>query len=262
MKKSVTSLVKAGVKSVIPQGVRPKALRPGVLKTLEQDEKVKAGPFAGIVFPTKTQWSGMIPKLLGVYEAELYPTLDAWRQKAFAHVINIGSADGYYALGCAKIWPAARVIAYETEAEGRKLLTEYSTRNGFNGRIECHATCTPVEFGDILKKVLTGLVIMDVEGYEDVLLAGDNISLLKRFHLIVEIHDLRVDKLGEKLTSRLGATHTITEIWTRDRQLKDFDYPENSAFRLYMLEQLREISNEERGAPMRWFIFEPKSVRT
>lgn len=259
--KAVMRGVKAGLKKMIPQGALPKSLRPQLLKSLVHDEKIKAGPFEGIVFPTDTQWSGVIPKLLGVYEVELYPTLKTWRQKTFAHIINVGSADGYFALGCARIWPSSHIVAYETEEIGRKLLDKYAVRNGFKGRIECRSTCTPAEFGKSLKDAKTGLVIMDVEGYEDILLAGDNVALLANFHLIVEIHDLRVEQLGEKLTERFKATHSIQEIWTRDRKLKDFTYPQNKVLRLYLLEQLREISNEERGAPMRWFVLEPKTVR-
>ncbi len=55
---------------------------------------------------------------------------------------------------------------------------KYAVLNGFKGRIECRATCTPAEFGKSLKDAKTGLVIMDVEGYEDILLAGDNVALL------------------------------------------------------------------------------------
>ena len=259
--KVATRGVKAGIKRLIPEGSRPKAVRLRLLKKLIQDERIKAGPFEGIFFPTTTHWSGVVPKLLGVYELELYATLNAWHNLAFAHIINVGSADGYYALGCAKTWPASRIIAYETEVVGRKLLEEYALRNGFKDRIECRPTCTPLEFGKVLKETKAGLVIMDVEGYEDALLAGENVALLRHFHLIVEIHDLRVERLGEKLIARFAATHTITEIWTRRRELKDFAYPEKRVLRLYLLAQLREISNEERGAPMRWFTFEPKAAQ-
>lgn len=251
---------KQGLKSLTPPSMRPDALRTQLLEGLVRDGTVKGGPFQGLIFPTNTMWSGLESKLLGVYEAELYPIFDAWRLITFTHIIDIGSADGYYALGCAMIWPCVHVIAYEADMSGRKTLKEFAARNGFEERIECRAYCDTIELRNALQGVGLGLVVMDVEGYEDILLDATNANLLKNFFLIVELHDLRVESLGEKLTARFHTTHTISEIWTRRRQLKDFNYPKNKLLRLYLLEQLRQISDEKRGAPMRWFILQPKTL--
>ncbi len=250
--------LRAFIKSLIPEGMRPKSFRPWLIEAIMRDGIIKGGPFQGMIFPTCSPWSGLLSKLLGVYETELTPTLHAWKKIPFSTIINIGSADGYHALGCAKIWPEAQIIAYETEEVGRKTLQEYSLRNGVEGRVHIRQTCTPWEFQCVLKEVKSGLVIMDVEGDEARLLVDEHIPLLQSFYLIVEIHDLKVDQLGDHLMERFSATHRISERWTHQRRLEDFSFPENPLIRIYLLEQLREIANEERGAPMRWLVFEPR----
>jgi hypothetical protein len=242
---------------MIPEGRRPQSFRPWLIQAILRKGIIQGGPFQGIYFFTSSPWSGLLAKLLGVYEAELTPTLVDWKGKQFSHVINIGSADGYHALGSAKLWPSAMIIAYETEQSGREILQESVMHNGFDGRIQCRSTCTPEEFQNVLKEASSGLVIMDVEGGEDELLADKSRDLLRSFHLIVELHDLRIDHLGDRLMERFSETHTISEVWTQKRRWRDFSFPKNPLLRSYLLEQLRDLADEERGAPMRWFIFEP-----
>jgi hypothetical protein len=190
----------------------------------------------------------------------LHPIFQAWRSIRFTHIIDVGAADGYYAMGCAMIWPGAQVIAYEADASGRKILKVFAARNRLEERIECRGRCETIDLCKALEGVGRGLVVMDVEGYENILLDSANAILLKSFCLIVELHDLRVENLGEMLTARFQTTHTISEIWTRRRQLGDFTYPKNKLLRILLLGQLRRISDEERGSPMRWFILQPKTV--
>jgi len=68
---------------------------------------------------TSSVCSTNIPKLLGCYEAELHPVFAKWQAVPFRQVVNVGAAEGYYAVGCARLWPEAQVIAFETNP-GRK----------------------------------------------------------------------------------------------------------------------------------------------
>lgn len=237
--------------------LRPSAFRSGVVERLIADGQILRGPFAGITFPQNSHWTGAVPKLLGTYEAELFPTIEAWRSIPFKSIINVGSADGYYALGCAKTWPGAKVIAYEIEPEGRQLLADYAIRNGVAAQIECRGACEPEDLHKALLAARAGLLLMDIEGYEEVLLRDPTPDLLKLFYVIVELHDLKVKGLGETLRERFHRTHTMSEVWTRPRRLSDFAVPASKLARFYLQRQLRQIGDEARGEPMRWFVMEP-----
>src|SRR2546423_8930110 len=85
---------------------------------------VQAGPFKGMRYSTDTVGGGYIPKLLGIYERELHAFVRDLAALNIREVINIGAADGYYAVGLARQNPATRVIAFEAEQRGRKLIEQ------------------------------------------------------------------------------------------------------------------------------------------
>src|SRR6267143_1703442 len=71
---------------------------------------VVSGPFAGMKFNNKYL---DLPKILGTYEIELHEVFDRLRERNFHMVVDIGAAEGYYAVG-AMLWKKeCSVIAYE-----------------------------------------------------------------------------------------------------------------------------------------------------
>src|SRR6187455_778364 len=74
---------------------------------------VQGGPFQGMRYIERTQWECLPAKLLGIYERELHAIVEDLVARAYDTVINVGSAEGYYAVGFARRCPAASVIAYE-----------------------------------------------------------------------------------------------------------------------------------------------------
>jgi len=250
--------IKQVIKSLTPQTLRPRAVAERMWRRLETNSIVVSGPFAGLNYPWQSVGSVHLPKLMGVYELELAPILHRFRDGDFATVIVVGAAEGYYALGCARLWPSTRVIAYETDPQGRKLIMDYATRNRVVSRIDCRGNCSASEFASVLQQVKKGFVIMDIEGGEDVLLNCNNVPAVAHFHVLVELHTEQVKNLAESLRQRFEATHTIEEIWTRRRDFRSFSYPENPLLRLYLLEQLRDAADELRDIPMRWFMMTPR----
>src|SRR4051795_10844916 len=59
---------------------------------------VSGGPFAGLVYPDRTPIS-LVPKLLGIYERELHGAIEAAIRAQPDVIVNVGAADGYYAVG-------------------------------------------------------------------------------------------------------------------------------------------------------------------
>jgi hypothetical protein len=255
---SIAMRLRQVVKKLIPPRIRPAAVVEQVLDYVREKGEVTSGLFAGMKCPTDFVLSANLPKLLGVYELELTPIFAKYAENRFTTVINVGGAEGYYANGLARIWPSARFIVYEAEEKGRQVIQEYAERNGVAERIDCRGFCDSESFRKILTETESGLVLMDIEGGEDELLSGSVLPLLKSFHILVELHDLRIEHLGQKLRERFDQTHTIEEIWTKKRTFGDFRYPPNPLLRLYLNEQLKVAADEKRGAPMRWFVMTPR----
>src|SRR5215831_3414954 len=71
------------------------------------DDTITAGPFKGARLPVS--WRDRGSKLLGFYEQELHPFIEAvieWKPDV---VVNVGCAEGYYAIGRRSESPARRV---------------------------------------------------------------------------------------------------------------------------------------------------------
>ena len=69
--------------------------------TLSFPYVVQDGPFRGMEYKCDSIWGSKYPKLVGSYEFELQPIVRYLFQKKFDTVINIGAAEGYYAVGWA-----------------------------------------------------------------------------------------------------------------------------------------------------------------
>src|SRR3954454_22153756 len=90
---------------------------------------VSGGPFARLVYPDRAPIS-LVPKLLGIYERELHGAIEAAIRAQPDVIVNVGAADGYYAVGLARRLPAATVIAYEADAGQRELCRRVAAANG------------------------------------------------------------------------------------------------------------------------------------
>src|SRR5437016_6027102 len=95
----------------------PRSLRPirylGRLAMRRTNSTVIAGPFAGMKYIGSSVASAHIPKLLGTYEREIAGIVEeiCWRKPAV--LIDVGAAEGYYAVGFAMRLPDSRIIAFE-----------------------------------------------------------------------------------------------------------------------------------------------------
>lgn len=213
--------------------------------------RVMHGPFAGLNYTRKAAGSALAPKLIGSYESELHPV---WRQalkNSYDLVVDIGCAEGYYAVGLAKHLPRQpKVIAFDMDGEARLLCRELSIKNGVSHRVEVLGECDVAA----LRRVLKGrvLVICDCEGAEVDLLNIEQIPALAQAELVVELHDFLRAGATETLTKRFAATHEI--------ELIDSAKPDPSLYaELEILApEQRAIALDERAQPMQWAWMKPK----
>ena len=194
--------------------------------------RVSGGPFTGLTYPDASA-SSLIPKLLGVYERELHRPLEAAIRAEPDVIVNVGAADGYYAVGLARRCPAATVRAFEADAEQRALLARVAAANGVDLRIG--GTATPED-------VAGALVFMDCEGCEAALLQPDRLGSAT---VIAELHDFIEPGIGDEIAARFAATHEVQLVATGSQP------PERA-------DSVALALSEYRPGPMRWAVMIPR----
>ena len=194
-----------------------------ILGKLGSPGRVSQGPFQGMCYIPLAHGSEVLPKLVGTYERELVPALETICRSGCDRIVDIGAAEGYYAVGMALRCPRAQVVAFEINRSARHDLRRLARRNGVSGRIAIPGGCSVESLADSLAGAHRPAVICDCEGAEDRLLRPDRLEPLRRAFIVVETHDglETADGVLEGITRRLherfAATHDIEVIASRTR---------------------------------------------
>ena len=222
---------------------------------------VMAGPFQGLKYPfMKSCCSTLPPKLLGTYEAELQPYFLRWKSVNFSQIIDIGAAEGYYAVGLARMFPDATVTAYDTSEEARNLTAELAEANETKPRTTICGLCTREV---LLDQDFSGktLIVCDCEGYELTLFDEELANHLKKCHLIIELHDNPQEGFSARprLIHILNQTHRVEIVSSLNDDQKSNTY--RSAFLNDDPIERQVAFAEKRPFTMDWLICEPITHR-
>ena len=239
---------------------RLRSLRNRLLSRFPLPATVAEGPFTGLVYPNlKSHGSSLLPKLLGTYESELHSTFRKWEDIEFNQIVDIGAAEGYYAVGLAKVFPNSRVSAYDTSREARKLCKQMAETNGTLNRTGIYESCTR---RTLLDKDFSGggLIICDCEGYEGDLFDEDVATHLKNCHLIIELHDSPPEgiEIRSKLLPIFSVTHAVSLISSYTDSYKAHHY-QCDDIGTDPLERFVAFA-EERPWQMDWLVCEPAAL--
>ena len=216
------------------------------------DLTVKNGPFKGLVYDCmESAGSAIYPKLIGSYESELHTQIETLiSQKNYTNVIDIGCAEGYYAVGFAKILPYASVYAYDIDKKARELCHRMALINGVGQRLFIK---NKISKEDLLNFNLddSTLIICDCEGFEKELFTLDLAKKLHRCDFIIEMHDNIDINISSELVSIFKKTHEIKLIKSIDdlQKAKTYDFlPDEISL------QAKRILYSERPFIMEWLI--------
>lgn len=215
--------------------------------------QVLEGPFKGMAYTNESYGSTLMPKILGTYELELHEVLSKQLQRQPLKVVDVGAAEGYYAVGTLYSNPQAHVTAFEATGEGRTLMLQLAKKNGVQDRLQIEGLCTPVSFNAALHRNPGALVVMDVEGAEEQLLDPEAVPGLTACTIVVEIHD----DLGILIRQRFEASHNILSIASRQISPSDIKV---TFFRLIasLSQRLTARLLQERPYAMTWLYMVPK----
>lgn len=213
---------------------------------------VHAGPFKGMEYLGYSTEGCLLPRLLGCYEAELHEDLAAFATEGVEAVVDIGCAEGYYAVGLARMMPEVIVHAFDTDAGARTGCKGLAEKNGVADRVVIGETFT----GDMFERFTDRrtLVMIDTEGFEEELMRPQDWPALAHLAVIMETHPDRHPDIVATMLARFSATHDITLRSTEPRAVELPPW-------LLQLAQLDQLlaTWEFRSTPTPWFVMRPKA---
>ncbi|MDB6174718.1 MAG: hypothetical protein JWL59_4029 [Chthoniobacteraceae bacterium] len=228
------------------------------LYSKEAHIRVLAGPFAGMKYFNRTGWGALTSRWVGTYEMELRDWVHAIVERRYDRIIDLGCAEGYYAVGFARSLPATQVYAFDIDYFSRRSCGLLAKLNESEKRVTIGGLCTPVLLNGLIAK--NTLVFCDVEGNELDLLDPAKCPALVQADILVEVHQngqhpaLEVEAL---LRERFHPTHEIAKREAVSRQVANFDA---SIVRALPGDQLLETADEERHDGRIWLKMEARPI--
>ena len=173
----------------------------------ERPARVAAGPFQGMEYVEASVGSLLLPKLAGFYEAELRDVIEQVAQHGYDRILNVGCAEGYYAVGLAMRSPRTIVYAFDIDDNAARLCRELAERNRVGDRVVFSGACDPAKLNEMIQGDTA--IICDCEGYELELLDPAKAPRLANADLLVELHRVSDPTVSVKdiLTKRFENTH-------------------------------------------------------
>ena len=231
----------------------------GLHDQLARNLTVLHGPFAGMKYPgAQAAGSAFMPKLLGSYERELHPVMERLMAKGYAELIDVGCAEGYYAVGCALKLPQCHVTAYDLDAEARRLCTAMAALNGVSDRVKVEQFCN-AETLQSFRPAGKSLIICDCEGYEKTLFTPVVRDALLGHDILIEMHDFIDLSISTHLLDLFKDSHQQTLVTSVDdvQKARDYLYPELEGLSIGVR---RQALAEDRPRIMEWLILEAKTA--
>jgi hypothetical protein len=214
--------------------------------------EVRRGPFAGLHYLEGLERTSpdLITKVAGTYESELHAAFGEWVQQGIPLVVNVGCAEGYYAVGLARTMPQTKVLAYDILQSARSQCARMAAINGVAERVELHEACTPATLAGLPDSGVA--LLCDCEGYEKHLLDPELVPALRNWQIIVELHDFVDPTITETIVARFSASHDvelIPSLRPDSQRLEELDF---------MTPRQRRHALTERPVPMSWAHLRPR----
>ena len=216
---------------------------------------VISGPFKGLKFGNAPL---SLPIVLGTYELELHGVFARLANTNFSRIIDVGAAEGYYAVGTALWKPTCKVVAYEANPIYHKSIQHLAQTNNVQSRLDIKGTCETRDLHDLGDDLIGALLIVDVEGYEKTLLDPREIPALRSATILVETHDNFVPGCEATIKARFMDSHAITEFQSRARVASECPIKTGLARFRFMDAAFTHCISDGRTEPNGWLLLEPR----
>lgn len=205
-----------------------------IIKKLSDNSEYKVlnGVFKGLQYHSlDITESALVPKIIGSYEYQLQPWFSQIVNTNYSDIIDVGSAEGYYAIGLAKKMPKTIVHCYDINEKDIEFSKHMAKINNVTN-LTWNTYCNDKTLIDFNYKGRT-LIICDCEGYELELFTQNVIDSCKHTDFLIELHDIRNPVISSQILSRFQFTHSFKIV-----NNKDVDYS--------LLEGLQKLSPKEK----------------
>ena len=218
---------------------------------LNISNKVQNGPFKGMIYDCENYWGNLYPKLLGSYESELHDIINRLVKVKFNNIINVGSAEGYYAIGFALKSNVDEIIAVDPFRNSKKEINSLIRKNKIKKKINFKFCLSSKRLSNWIKTKT--LILMDCEGSEAGYLKITSSTNFHKAHILCEIHDFSDHpNIGSDLINRFNRTHQIQIIKQEKRQLDKYRTVGNLSEN-----EMINLLDEDRPKNNYWIYFEP-----
>jgi hypothetical protein len=217
------------------------------------------GPFAGLIYPeNRSVGSRLWPKKLGSYEHELHPLIYQLCKTKYEFVIDVGCAEGYYAIGLARAIPSTMVYAFDINPIARSLCAAMAELNDVGDRVVVGAECGAEQIVSLTAQFRRGLVMLDCEGSEVEILTDLRCKEgLASHDILVECHDFIRPQAAAIISKAYRDTHAILKTMSVPDTEKAITlaFPEMSDL---ALETRLEVVRENRPCRMQWLFLKSR----
>ncbi len=183
--------------------------------------KVISGPFAGMTLPPEA--CDLPSKLLGCYEAELHSAITKAVERKPAVIVNVGSGQGYYAVGLAKLLPRSRVFAFDSNPTSQEICRRAAGANEVSDRVMIAGKCDRELLRQVAAQAERPLLVVDCEGAELELLDPVGAPELLSCDMIVECHDFMNPRITATLHERFSTSHDLENVLEGARDPNQFE---------------------------------------
>jgi hypothetical protein len=152
--------------------------------------QVAYGIFKGMKFSNNVWWGkyDVLAKYLGQYEAHVLNKLEELSSH-HDHFIDIGAADGYYAVGLlhAELYKSA--TCFEISPKGRTVIAENAELNNLGNRVIINGEANIKSLKKEIETYKSCVLLCDIEGAEFDLFSKECMSAIRQCTIIIELHD-------------------------------------------------------------------------
>jgi hypothetical protein len=179
-----------------------------LLNKLSPKFQVLNGPFKGMKYPHIDLGNSSLPaRIVGSYEMHLYPIIEKIIYTHYIDMIDIGSSEGYFAVGLAMRMSQTMVHCFDINDEAMAFCKTMAQLNQVQN-MTFGTWCAPetlIQFPFQGR----GFIFCDCEGYELTLFTPEVVKALKNVDLLIELHDIFNPIISSEIKAQFQQTHHI-----------------------------------------------------
>ena len=193
---------------------------------------------------------------LGFYEKEILDIINGFAENEFDTFVDIGAADGYYAVGMLVSKTVKRAFCFEASEIGHAIIKENFELNGSLGQIEVLGRASNNSLQSLTSVDYTkAIILIDIEGAELEVVDANFLSQARGANIIIEVHNWanQFSDKYEKMLRAIDKDFHIHVIEPVERPTKSMPI-----LRSFSDENRALIASEGRPCLMRFIWLKPK----